>query len=85
SEVAHGSTRAGNPFPFASCNLPIDTETMFAGYLGVAYAKGRGLLFLAINPGGGGDAYETRTTEDEIFYPLLVSFKSAAMKRSRRS
>lgn len=59
-------------------NLPIDSETMFAGYVGATYSEGRGLLFLAINPGGGGDTYKTRTAEDEIFYPLLVNLKTAS-------
>jgi hypothetical protein len=58
-------------------NLPADSETMFAGYVGPAYAEECGLLFLAINPGGGGDTYVSRTAEDEIFYPLLLNFKAA--------
>ncbi len=57
-------------------NLPIDTGTMFAGYVGERYEPGRGLLLLAINPGGGGDKYTKRTPEDEVFFPLLIDFKS---------
>ena len=54
-----------------------DSAIMFAGYVGKEYQPNRGLLLLAINPGGGGDDYE-RSTEDEVFYPLLSSFKDAA-------
>ncbi|EDP62605.1 hypothetical protein BAL199_13718 [alpha proteobacterium BAL199] len=56
-------------------NLPQDAETMFAGAVGPRYRPG-GLVFLAINPGGGGDTYTRRTPEDERFYPLLQAFKS---------
>lgn len=56
-------------------NLPEDAETMFAGYVGLNFTPGDGLVFLAINPGGGGDAYITRTPEDELLYPLLGEFK----------
>jgi hypothetical protein len=58
-------------------NLPADSATMFAGYVGKNYEHGRGLMLLAINPGGGGDAYVKRIAEDEVFYPLLQSFKAA--------
>lgn len=57
-------------------NLPEDNSTMFAGYVGRDYTPGKGLLFLAINPGGGGDAYTVRIPEDEVFYPLLHKFKT---------
>jgi hypothetical protein len=58
-------------------NLPTDNATMFAGYVGNSYLPGQGLLLLAINPGGGGDAYTQRNSEDEVFYPLLHAFKAA--------
>ena len=48
---------------------------MFAGYVGVDWKPAVGLLLLAINPGGGGDAYESRTSEDQKFIPLLTRFK----------
>ena len=54
-----------------------DAATMFAGYVGADYRSGSGLLLLAINPGGGGDAYERRTAEDQVFIPLLMKFKEA--------
>ena len=50
---------------------------MFAGYVGRQYRPGKGVVLLGINPGGGGDAYSQRTTEDRIFYPLLHAFKNA--------
>jgi len=58
-------------------NLPEDNSTMFAGYVGRDYSPGDGLVLLAINPGGGGDAYTRRIPEDEVFYPLLIAFKQA--------
>ncbi len=59
-----------------------DANTMFAGYVGRRYRTGAGILLLAINPGGGGDAYRSRTGEDEQFYPLLKAFKNAAAKEA---
>lgn len=56
-------------------NLPDDAGTMFAGYVGRAYEPETGLLVMAINPGGGGDAYAARIPEDDLFYPLLMDFK----------
>ncbi len=58
-------------------NLPADADVMFAGYVGRRYRTGNCVL-LAINPGGGGDAYTQRTPEDEVFYPLLHDFKNSA-------
>lgn len=58
-------------------NLHADATTMFAGYVGPRFTSGRGLLFLAINPGGGGDAYTSRTHKDAL-YPLLEEFRAAA-------
>jgi hypothetical protein len=59
-------------------NLPDDTDTMFAGYVGTRYETGKGILLLDINPGGGGDAYTVRPPCDEVFYPLLLALKSAS-------
>ena len=59
-------------------HLADDANTMFAGYVGRRYKAGTGILLLAINPGGGGDAYRSRSREDEQFHPLLRSFKNAA-------
>ena len=58
-------------------HLADDANTMFAGFVGRRYRTGAGILLLAINPGGGGDAYRSRTGEDEHFYPLLRAFKRA--------
>jgi hypothetical protein len=55
-------------------NLQDDAGTMFAGYVGAGYRQG-GVVLLAVNPGGGGDAYSRRTPEDERFYPLLKEFR----------
>ena len=59
-------------------NLPDDSATMFVGYVGSRYTPEVGLLLLGINPGGGGDAYISRTAEDRMFYPLLEAFAGAA-------
>ncbi len=58
-------------------NLPSDADTMFAGYIGRRYQSG-GVVVVAINPGGGRDAYRKRTPADEVFYPLLEALKTAA-------
>jgi hypothetical protein len=58
-------------------NLLKDTGTMFSGFVGKDYQPNCGFLVLAINPGGGGDAYNKRIPEDEIFYPLLHALKAA--------
>lgn len=57
-------------------NLIDDAETMFPGAVGPNYRPG-GVVLLAINPGGGGDAYRTRTSLDERFYPLLMQARDA--------
>ena len=54
-----------------------DAKTMFAGFVGRRYRSGASILLLAINPGGGGDAYRSPTGKDEHFYPLLRAFKRA--------
>ncbi len=55
---------------------------MFAGFVGRRYRTGAGIVLLAINPGGGGDAYRSRTGEDEHFYPLLRAFKRATQEHA---
>ena len=58
-------------------HLLADAATMFAGYVGPNYEPGVGIILLAVNPGGGGDVYATRTAADELLYPLLRKFKAA--------
>jgi hypothetical protein len=73
-QVSRAQIFGGNdPVPL---HLREDAETMFAGYVGPDYKPG-GVVLLAINPGGGGDAYSYRTPEDQRLYPLLRAFKSA--------
>lgn len=62
-----------DPIPL---NLAEDARTMFAGAVGPDYRPG-GLVLMAINPGGGGDAYTRRTPADERLYPLLQRFRDA--------
>ena len=66
---------------YAPKHLLADATTMFAGYVGTNYEPGVGILLLAVNPGGGGDAYRTRTAADEVFHPLLAEFKAADRPR----
>ena len=66
-------------------NLVEDASTMFAGYVGRSYEPGQGVMFFAINPGGGGDAYQTRKAEDEILYPLLKAFKNGPERNPERT
>ena len=58
-------------------HLQDDAHTMFAGYVGPRYRPG-GTVIMAVNPGGGGDAYVRRTAQDEIFFPLLQAYKSSS-------
>ncbi|BAE49448.1 hypothetical protein amb0644 [Paramagnetospirillum magneticum AMB-1] len=53
---------------------------MFAGYVGGSYRPG-GIVLLAVNPGGGGDAYQ-QTAEDVVFYPLLKAFRDCAPEKA---
>jgi hypothetical protein len=57
-------------------SLVEDARQMTPGFVGRAYRPG-GLVFMGINPGGGGDAYKVRTSEDEVFYRALGQFTSA--------
>ncbi|AKI03198.1 uracil DNA glycosylase superfamily protein [Hoeflea sp. IMCC20628] len=61
-------------------NLTSDSAIMFSGYVGSGYEVNKGILLLGINPGGGGDAYEKRSLEDELFYPLLKDFRGSSEK-----
>ena len=61
----------------APMHLLADAATMFVGYVGPQYRLGVSPILLAVNPGGGGDAYMTRTAADELFYPLLEKFRAA--------
>jgi len=58
-----------------------NAETMFAGYVGKDYVPGDCLL-LAINPGGGGVAMQSRA--DDEFYGLLKAFKQGDESERKR-
>ena len=62
-----------------------DASTMFAGYVGPRYVPGKGIVLVAINPGGGRDSYSRRTPEDERFYPLLQKFKTADRSNAQKA
>ena len=54
-------------------NLHSDARVPFLGFCGRRYARG-GPVLLAINPGGGGEAYASRTTQDAELIPLIEAF-----------
>lgn len=56
--------------------LRADARVPFLGFCGPMFGPGRPVL-LAINPGGGGDAYQTRTPQDEDLIPLIEAFVAA--------
>lgn len=57
-------------------NLQSDARVPFLGFCGPRYKEG-GVVFLAINPGGGGDAYASRTPQDIELIPLIERFVAA--------
>lgn len=58
------------------CNLQDDAAIPFLGFCGGDYRRG-GCVLLAINPGGGGDAYTQRTPQDQKLIPLIQQFTSS--------
>lgn len=69
--------------PQLPAHLINDARIPFLGFAGSKYSAG-GVVLLAINPGGGGDVYQTRTPQDSELIPLIEAFvkssKSAAPK-----
>jgi len=57
-------------------HLQSDARVPFLGFCGPRYRRG-GPVLLAINPGGGGDAYASRTPQDCELIPLLEAFVRA--------
>lgn len=57
-------------------HLHHDARVPFLGFAGASYRSG-GLVLLAINPGGGREAYVRRTTQDEELIPLIEAFVTA--------
>ena len=55
-------------------HLQTDARVPFLGFTGQRYVKGS-VVLLAINPGGGGDTYQTRTTQDAQLLPLIEAFR----------
>lgn len=58
-------------------NLQSDARIPFVGFCGPHYRK-CGVVLLAINPGGGGDAYASRTPQDSELIALIDGFIAAA-------
>ena len=54
-------------------NLVRDAHLPFLGFAGPRYKHG-GVVLMAINPGGGGDAYMIRTAQDSQLLPLIELF-----------
>jgi hypothetical protein len=57
--------------------LQADARVPFLGFCGPRYSAG-GCVLLAINPGGGGDAYSQRTPQDAELIPLIEKFVAAS-------
>ena len=63
-------------------HLQDDAKVMIPPFVGRRYKPARGLLLLGINPGGGGDAQEDRTAEEEKQFPMIERFyKSSDAER----
>lgn len=58
-------------------HLPHDARLAFVGCCAPAYVPGAPLL-LGINPGGGGDAYQRRTAQDDALLPWIEALPGAA-------
>jgi hypothetical protein len=54
----------------------VDAGTAAPGWVGKSWQPDGGTLLMAINPGGGGDAYRLNST-DERLYGLFRAFKAA--------
>ena len=59
--------------PQLPLNLRADAVVPFLGFCGTGYKKG-GVVIFGINPGGGGDAYASRTPQDNELIPLIERF-----------
>lgn len=62
-------------------NLQDDARVPFLGFCGPRYQQG-GFVFLAINPGGGGDAYTARTPQDRELIPLIEKFVASDIEHA---
>lgn len=62
--------------PQLPLNLQSDARIPFLGFCGPRY-ENRGVVVLAINPGGGGNSYTSRTPQDSALIPLIEKFASA--------
>lgn len=58
-------------------HLRDDARSPFLGFLGEGWCSG-GTVFLAINPGGGRAAYQSRTPQDQELIPLIQEFLCAS-------
>lgn len=58
-------------------HLQSDARVPFLGFCGPCYRSG-GVVVLAINPGGGGDTYSTRTSQDSELIPLIERFVASS-------
>lgn len=57
-------------------NIIEDARTVAPGLIGANYRQG-GIVLMAVNPGGGGDAYTRPSIQDAELYPLLRKFRDA--------
>lgn len=73
ARVSRAALYGQSPDRQLPANLVDDAHIPFLGFAGTKYRTG-GVVLLAINPGGGGSAYRTRTTQDEQLLPLITAF-----------
>jgi len=65
-------------------HLQDDARLPFLGFCGQRYEIG-GTVFVAINPGGGGDAYATRMPQDCTLLPLIERFMQSPNGRAAQT
>ncbi len=69
AQIRRASLYGTEKDPQLPAHLVEDARVPFLGFCGPNYKPG-GVVLLAINPGGGGDAYVSRTREDQVLIPL---------------
>lgn len=64
-------------------NLIEDAHIPFLGFAGPRFQTG-GVILLAINPGGGGDAYTCRRPQDNVLLPLIEMFVKSTEREAEK-
>ena len=80
AQIQRASLYGSERDPQLPAHLVEDARVPFLGFCGHRYETG-GVVLLAINPGGGGDAYVSRTREDQVLIPLIEEFLKAPIPK----